>query len=82
MAQPHGDRFGPKLIQHFPMVLQSLPVLITSGDLLQAVVSEWSPMGWSALLLGRQLVRPMALAHADPSQLSSWKPWLKTRASW
>ena len=65
------------------MVLQSLPVLITSGDLLPGG-GELNGRRWA----GRQLLRcwarqvgsrPMALAHADPSQLEQLKPWLKNQ---
>ena len=64
------------------MVLQSLPVLITSGDLLPGG-GELNGRRWA----GQQLLRcwarqagsrPMALAHADPAQLEALKPWLKS----
>ncbi|WP_114988899.1 glycosyltransferase family 4 protein [Synechococcus sp. N19] len=63
------------------MVLQSLPVLITSGDLLPGG-GELNGRRWA----GQQLLRcwarqagsrPMALAHAVPAQLEQLKPWLK-----
>ena len=63
------------------MVLQSLPVLITSGDLLPGG-GELNGRRWA----GQQLLRcwarqagsrPMALANANPAQLESLKPWLK-----
>ena len=65
------------------MVLQSLPVLITSGDLLPGG-GELNGRRWA----GQQLLRcwarqagsrPMALAHADPAQLEQLKPWLKSQ---
>ena len=65
------------------MVLQSLPVLITSGDLLPGG-GELNGRRWA----GQQLLRcwarhagsrPMALANADPSQLETLKPWLKSQ---
>ena len=65
------------------MVLQSLPVLITSGDLLPGG-GELNGRRWA----GQQLLRcwarqagsrPMALAHADPSQLEQLKPWLQSQ---
>ena len=63
------------------MVLQSLPVLITSGDLLPGG-GHLNGRRWA----GQQLLRcwarqagprSMALAHADPAQLEQLKPWLK-----
>ena len=66
------------------MVLQSLPVLITSGDLCQG--GELNGRRWA----GQQLLRcwarqagsrPMALANANPAQLESLKPWLKKQGS-
>lgn len=63
------------------MVLQALPVLITSGDLLPGG-GELNGRRWA----GQQLLRcwarhagsrPMALANADPAQLEQLKPWLK-----
>ena len=57
------------------MVLQALPVLITSGDLLPGG-GELNGRRWA----GQQLLRcwarqagsrPMALAHADPPSSSS-----------
>ena len=65
------------------MVLQSLPVLITSGDLLPGG-GELNGRRWA----GQQLLRcwarqagsrPMALANADPAQLEQLKPWLKSQ---
>ena len=65
------------------MVLQSLPVLITSGDLLPGG-GELNGRRWA----GQQLLRcwarqagsrPMALANADPAQLEQLKPWLKNQ---
>lgn len=65
------------------MVLQSLPVLITSGDLLPGG-GELNGRRWA----GQQLLRcwarqagsrPMALAHADPAQLEQLKPWLRSQ---
>ena len=64
------------------MVLQSLPVLITSGDLLPGG-GELNGRRWA----GQQLLRcwarqagsrPMALANANPTQLLELKPWLST----
>ena len=65
------------------MVLQSLPVLITSGDLLPGG-GDLNGRRWA----GQQLLRcwarqagsrPMALAHADPAQLEQLKPWLNSQ---
>ena len=65
------------------MVLQSLPVLITSGDLLPGG-GELNGRRWA----GQQLLRcwanhagsrPLALANANPAQLESMKPWLKNQ---
>lgn len=65
------------------MILQSLPVLITSGDLLPGG-GDLNGRRWA----GQQLLRcwarhagsrPMALANADPSQLEQLKPWLKSQ---
>ena len=65
------------------MVLQSLPVLITSGDLLPGG-GDLNGRRWA----GQQLLRcwahqagsrPMALAHADPSCLDQLRPWLKSQ---
>ena len=65
------------------MVLQSLPVLITSGDLLPGG-GELNGRRWA----GQQLLRcwarhagtrPMALANADPDQLEQLKPWLQSQ---
>ena len=62
------------------MVLASLPVLITSGDLLPGG-GELNGRRWA----GQQMLRcwarqagsrPMALAHADPAQLEHLRPWL------
>ena len=62
--------------------MQSLPVLITSGDLLPGG-GELNGRRWA----GQQLLRcwarhagsrSMALAHADPAQLEQLKPWLES----
>ena len=66
-----------------PIVLPSLPVLITSGDLLPGV-GDLNGRRWA----GQQLLRcwarhagsrPMAMANADPAQLEQLKPWLKSQ---
>ena len=65
------------------MALQSLPVLITSGDLLPGG-GDLNGRRWA----GQQLLRcwarqagsrPMALAHADPAQLEQLHPWLNSQ---
>ena len=65
------------------MVLQPLPVLITSGDLLPGG-GELNGRRWAGQQLlrcwaGQAGSRPMALAHADPAQLEQLKPWLRNQ---
>ena len=65
------------------MLLQSLPVLITSGDLLpgggELNGRRWAGQQFLRCWASRAGTRPMALAHADPSQLEQLKPWLESQ---
>ena len=65
------------------MVLPSLPVLITSGDLLPGGGDlngrRWAGQQFLRCWARQAGSRSMALAHADPSQLKQLIPWLKSQ---
>ena len=65
------------------MVLQSLPVLITSGDLLPGGGDlngrRWAGQQFLCCWARQAGSRPMALAHPDPAHIEQLKHWLRTK---
>ena len=63
--------------------MQPLPVLITSGDLLpgggELNGRRWAGQQFLRCWARQAGTRPMALAHADPSQVEQLQPWLKSQ---